>query len=109
MKRQSKAVRFGALALGALLVAGGIVMLFVPGPGLLVSVFGLALFAGHSRRLARALDRAEPPLRRRARAVKRWWKARSRPVQVLIIAMVVLAAADARNFVWQVVARVARI
>ncbi|MEJ7600606.1 MAG: PGPGW domain-containing protein [Kofleriaceae bacterium] len=101
MKGRSKAVRFGALALGALLVAGGIVLLFIPGPGLLISVFGLGLFAGQWRGLARVLDRAEPPLRRRARAVKRWWKARSRPFQVALITVVVIAVASAAYFAWQ--------
>ncbi len=87
MQQRGKAVRIGALALGGLLFAAGIAMLFLPGPGILFAVFGLALFAGHSGFLASRLDRAEPPMRRRARAIKRKWSALPRPAQAALIAI----------------------
>jgi len=59
--------------IGALLVVGGVVLLFVPGPGLLVVVFGLALLVGISAGLARALDRSEPVVRWWAARAKAWW------------------------------------
>ncbi len=67
----------GALALGVgvVLLVGGVVLLFMPGPGLLLIVFGLALVASHSERLSRLLDRAEPALRRFGRHAKLRWQA----------------------------------
>ena len=46
-----------------------------------------ALFAGQSGFLASRLDRAEPPMRRRARAIKRKWNALPRPVKAALIAI----------------------
>jgi Putative transmembrane protein (PGPGW) len=71
-------LRILALFAAPLLLAAGVVMLFVPGPGLLFVLFGLALLAGESTALARRLDRAEPPVRRRFERVQRLWK-RLRP------------------------------
>jgi len=73
LKRGGRAVSVGMAVVGALLVASGVVLLFVPGPGLLVGVFGLALMVGISSRLARALDRLEPGERRRASRAQAWW------------------------------------
>jgi hypothetical protein len=73
-------LRIIALFVGPILAAGGLVMLFIPGPGLLFIVFGLALLGGQSRKLARLLDRGEPPVRRTLRRVReRWNKLRPRP------------------------------
>jgi hypothetical protein len=44
---------------GLLLLAAGLVMLVLPGPGLLVAVIGAALIAGESRVVARLLDRVD--------------------------------------------------
>ncbi|HWM84806.1 MAG TPA: PGPGW domain-containing protein [Kofleriaceae bacterium] len=75
-----KLLRVLALLFGPLLAVGGLVMLFIPGPGLLFIVFGLALLAGQSRRLAGWLDRAEPRVRRvLGRARDRWQRLRPRP------------------------------
>src|SRR5512138_1700897 len=95
--RAGAIVRIG---LGAVLVAGGIVLLFIPGPGLLVAMFGFALFAGESKALARALDRCEPPVRRRARQVARWWRDRSRRAQVALGSIPVIAAAVVGYGAW---------
>lgn len=70
----SATLRVIALLTGAVLIAGGVILLFLPGPGLLFLVFGLALFAGESRTLAGWLDRAEPPVRRRLAAIRRRWR-----------------------------------
>jgi hypothetical protein len=72
--RHGGRARLVAMAVvGALLVAVGLFLLVVPGPGLLVGAFGLALLAGTSSRLARALDRLEPIVRRWASRAKTWW------------------------------------
>ena len=59
----------GGTVVGVLLTLVGVALLFLPGPGLLVVVAGLALLAGRSKRLARLLDRAEVAVRKRWR---RW-------------------------------------
>jgi hypothetical protein len=57
-------LRIAALAVAAVLAAGGVFLLFFPGPGLLLIAFALGLASGESQTLARGLDRAEPPVRR---------------------------------------------
>lgn len=55
--------------LGLLLVAVGLILLVLPGPGILVATIGAALIAGESLTLARLLDRLDAAL---ARWRKRW-------------------------------------
>lgn len=97
MKKEGRALRVATTTLGAIFLAGGIVMLFIPGPGLLVAIFGLALIAGVSERLARLLDRIEPPLRRAGRRAKRWWSHAPMVSKVPLIALA-LALAGAAAF-----------
>lgn len=47
------------LPLGIFLIAVGIFLLFVPGPGLIVALVGLGVLASGSRVVARLLDRSE--------------------------------------------------
>jgi hypothetical protein len=47
------------LLLGTLLIAVGIFLLAIPGPGLLVVLVGLGVLASGSRSVARLLDRSE--------------------------------------------------
>lgn len=84
------------VGLGLCLSIGGIILLGMPGPGLLVIALGLALVAGESRRMARALDWLEPLLRRIAHGLKIRWQA-LRPIQrgLSIAAAVVLIFAAA--------------
>lgn len=99
MKKQGKGLLVGAAIVGGLLVAAGIVLLFIPGPGLLVSIFGLALVG----RLARVLDRIEPPVRRAAKRAKRSWARASTPTKVALITITVAlanAAASGAYRVW---------
>jgi len=96
MRREG--TRAGAIArvvLGVVLTLGGIALLFIPGPGLLVILFGMGLLGGQSKTLARALDRVEPPVRRGARRLVRAFKRRSRATQVMIVAIAALIAAAA--------------
>jgi UPF0716 family protein affecting phage T7 exclusion len=75
-QQSSRPARIARALVGILLVAIGIVLLFIPGPGLLVALFGLALLSSQSHMLASALDRAEPRVRDFAGRVrarfKRW-------------------------------------
>ena len=66
----SRAARIARAVLGVVLVAIGIVLLFIPGPGLLVAFFGFALLSSQSHVLASALDRVEPRLRAFGHRVK---------------------------------------
>ena len=94
LQKQSHGLRVALAAVGIVLTLGGIVMLFIPGPGLLVAVFGLALLAGLSNALAKLLDRAEPPLRHEAQLLRRGWHrlAGSAKVGLVGLALVGLGA-----------------
>ncbi|SKA82143.1 TIGR02611 family protein [Prosthecobacter debontii] len=61
------------VTLGIALTLVGIIMLGMPGPGLLVVAFGLALVASEFLFMARLLDRAEVLIRGSVQALKQWW------------------------------------
>jgi hypothetical protein len=75
MQKKSRTHAAVSFALGVLLLGAGAVLLFIPGPGLPLIVFGLALVSTHSRRLSHLLDRIEPALRHLGRRIVRGWKA----------------------------------
>jgi hypothetical protein len=91
----SVAMRVARLIAGVGLLAGGVVLLFIPGPGLLLLVFGAALVAGESKAVARLLDRAEPPLRRAAGRAADGWREASVLTRVLVGAAAAVAAIGA--------------
>lgn len=97
MQKHSRAIRIAQAAAGTLLTLAGIVLLFIPGPGLLVMLFGLALLAGLSNALAKLLDRAEPPLRHQAKLMRRGWNhlAGAAKVGLVGVALVGLGAIGA--------------
>lgn len=106
MQKKSKTHAVVSMALGVLLLAGGVVLLFIPGPGLLLILFGVALVASHSEKLSAALDRAEPPLRERGERVARWWTALPRMHKAALITggLVILTAGLVAIWKWVVVA-----
>jgi hypothetical protein len=66
------------LAAGTLLIAAGIVLLLIPGPGSLLILVGAALLAEESRVVARMLDRGEVAGRKVwSRFSRRWQSLRS--------------------------------
>jgi uncharacterized membrane protein YbaN (DUF454 family) len=85
MQKKSRGHSIVAGALGVLLLAAGVVFLFIPGPGLPLIVFGLALVATHSDRLSRDLDRFEPWLRHTGHRAGHRWRAMSRLRKTLLI------------------------
>ncbi len=94
MKKKSRKHAAVTLSLGVLLLAGGVVLLFIPGPGIPLMVFGLALIATHSKRLSDVLDRTEPRLRDVGKRTLRWWKQSSRAMKAaLIVGGIVVASA----------------
>ncbi|HEY8142864.1 MAG TPA: PGPGW domain-containing protein [Kofleriaceae bacterium] len=96
----SRALRILGIAAGLLFILAGIAMCFLPGPGAVTILLGLAMLGGESRRLAAWLDRLEPWLRRRASAARRWWKRRSLFSRVALVALAMLATGLAMRAWW---------
>ena len=96
----SRALRILGLSVGILLVFAGIAMCFLPGPGAVTILLGLAMLGGESRRLAGWLDRLEPWLRRRGAAARRWWKRRSLLSRGALVALAMLATGLAMRAWW---------
>ncbi len=101
-RSRSAALRVVVTILGILLVAGGVVLLFIPGPGLLLIAFGAGLLAQQSRWLAERLDRLEILLRRLTSRARSFWKRARAPVRAAVVTGVVLAAGAAVyvGYVW---------
>lgn len=103
LKNGSLRMRAVSIVLGLFLFVGGVVLCFLPGPGIPLLVFGVALLGGESRVMATLLDHAEPPARRLFHRLQRWWKALPRLAHAGIIAMMLMggaAAAYAAYRVW---------
>jgi len=60
---QSKARRFLQLIIGVWLIKAGIILCFLPGPGIPLLALGAAVLAERSQRVARALDWMEMKVR----------------------------------------------
>lgn len=58
------------------------------------------MFGGESRRLAGWLDRMEPAVRRRALALRRWWRRRSLLSRGAMIAALMAATGLAMRAWW---------
>lgn len=104
-RSESAAARTVTVVLGVLLLAGGIVLLFIPGPGLLLIAFGAGLIGRESRRLARVLDRTELLLRRLARRGRDFWKGATTPVRAAVVSAGVLIVGLAACVAWVWLAR----
>ena len=100
----SAALRVVVTILGVLLAAGGVVLLFVPGPGLLLIAFGAGLLAQQSRWLAKRLDRIEILLRRLAGRGRAFWNQATMPVRaaVAFAGVLVVALAGCVAYAWLV-------
>ena len=80
------------MAIGCLVLLLGIVLLFLPGPGLLVVLLGAGLIAEQSYNAARALDKAEVRARRLGAAALRAWRRTPTPAKIVLLAAATLAA-----------------
>ena len=103
MKERPKRYSVAAVIAGLVLIAGGVVLLFVPGPGTIVIAFGLALLASQSRRLAHKMDRAEPAVRRAGKRIAHWWTTMSKGGKVGVIATGAAVVAIAMLAMWKLV------
>jgi hypothetical protein len=72
---------------GGLLLAGGVILLFIPGPGILLIAFGGALIARQSLWMAKLLDEVELFLRKATRGARAFWRKASMPVRALLLAV----------------------
>jgi type IV secretory pathway VirB3-like protein len=86
--------------LGLALVLFGIVLLFIPGPGILLIAFGAALVAQRFLWLAKRLDALELWTLKLARRMLRFWKAASTPVRAAVVAACIAIAAGAAYGAW---------
>jgi hypothetical protein len=65
-------------AAALVLVAAGVVLCFIPGPGIPLLVIGAGLLGDESRVIARALDGLEVRARKVIARGRRWWRGASR-------------------------------
>lgn len=100
LKNGSLRMRAVSMLLGLVLLAAGVVLCFIPGPGVPVLVFGVALLAGESRVVATLLDRAEPRARRALHRASRRWRGLPRLAKVALIAVGVSAGAALAYAAW---------
>jgi uncharacterized protein (TIGR02611 family) len=70
--------RIAVLVAGLVLVVAGVVMLVLPGPGLLVIIAGLAVLATEFAWAEHLLDRAQAQASRAAQKAKQRWRGRRR-------------------------------
>ena len=103
MKHRSRTHGVIAVAIGIVLLAGGFVLLFMPGPGIPLIVFGLALIAAHSQRLSGFLDTGECRLRRLGRHTKARWVAMSGASRVSVIVAIGAVVGAAMMVMWKFV------
>jgi hypothetical protein len=101
MHQKSRTHAAVTMALGVLLVAGGIVLLFIPGPGIPLIVFGVALVATHSERLSERLDRVEPRLRDGGQRARSWWSELPVAGKVGLVTCAVLVATALLMATWK--------
>ena len=94
-KAGGAAVRIGIIAVGILLIVGGVILLAIPGPGILVIAFGGALLAEQFLFVARAFDRLELLLRKLQRRALTFWKKASTAVRAAVVGSAGLVAAGA--------------
>ncbi len=78
-KRTGLARKIMFMSIGVVLMLTGMVMLVLPGPGVLVMIAGAALFAEESKFTAVALDRFDLWVTRRVMRWRAWRAARRSP------------------------------
>jgi hypothetical protein len=80
---------------GIVLILGGIVLCFIPGPGLPLLIMGAGLLAGESRIVARAMDGLELGARRAIRWGMDWWSHASAIAKIALSLLALCALAGA--------------
>ena len=75
-----------------ILFAGGIVLCFIPGPGLPLIIIGAGLLADESRSVARVMDWLEVRARKVITWGRNWWDHASKPAKHAVIVLALLTA-----------------
>jgi hypothetical protein len=87
--------RFLEPFIGMAVFLAGVVLCFIPGPGLPLVLIGAGLLADVSRPAARAMDWAEVRIRKLAASGHRWWKRAPTPAKSIVVVLAVLVAGGA--------------
>jgi hypothetical protein len=82
-------------AAGIVLVVGGVVLCFIPGPGLPLIVVGAGLLGDEWRPVARAMDWLELRARKGITWARRWWNRAPRAARHAVVVVAVLAVSGA--------------
>jgi uncharacterized protein (TIGR02611 family) len=100
--RRNPLRRIWLMGLGLLIMIGGVVLLFIPGPGILIIFIGAGMMAEESLFMARLLDGVEVRLRRLYEKTRAFWQRAATPVKVLavLLTLAVLAAGAYASFWW---------
>jgi len=102
VKKASTASRVLRIGVGLLLFAAGVIMLVIPGPGILFMVFGLACFGGESTWVSKLLDKLELKARAGWQWCKRKWRAMPLVGKVTVAVIGVALAAGAAYVMYRV-------
>ena len=94
-KTQAWYVRLLKPVVALVLFAGGVVLCFIPGPGIPLIIVGAGLLADESRVVARGMDWLEVRARKILAWSRRWWRGASRIAKEAVIAAAVLIACGA--------------
>lgn len=83
--------RIGIMIAGLLVAAAGIVLMPLPGPGILIVALGAGMLSQGSKRMARALDWSEVRGRKLAVRAKRAWNAAPMPIKGVVAILAAIA------------------
>jgi hypothetical protein len=92
---QSWFVRLLKPAAGIVLIAAGILLCFIPGPGFPLIVIGAGLLANEARPIARAMDWLEIRIRKIWVWARRWWNHAPTIAKYAVMFVAVLACSGA--------------
>jgi hypothetical protein len=84
--------KYLAIIGGIVLMATGLFLMAVPGPGVLVLAIGAGFVAQESRYAAKLLDAIEPPLLRASKYLMRLWRRTSTMARIATVSIAVLIA-----------------
>lgn len=101
LRKQDGRGRAARITVGVLLTAAGVAMLVLPGPGVLGILFGVALIAGESRRVANAFDRLERWGRRMGNRAQHRWRVLGVPARVVVVTLAAALAGAGTWLMWQ--------
>jgi hypothetical protein len=95
--------RWSVVFVAAVFLFVGIILCFIPGPGIPFIILGVSLLAEQFRTVASALDRLEIKLRKRTRRGVAWWRRTSIPDKGAAALLVAVGIAGASYGTFHVV------